>query len=60
MKTLLFLFPMLMAGAQLHAADAQPEQLARCATEKLITHFTGAPIHFADHEVIQTRVFTLK
>jgi hypothetical protein len=31
---------------------SDPEQLARCVTEKLITHFTGAQIQFADREVI--------
>jgi hypothetical protein len=35
---------------------ADPEQLARCVTEKLITHFTGAPIQFADREVIEAIV----
>jgi hypothetical protein len=35
---------------------ADPEQLARCVTEKLITHFTGAPIQFADRAVIEAIV----
>jgi hypothetical protein len=35
---------------------ANPEQLARCATEKLITHFTGASVQFADREVIEAIV----
>jgi len=32
---------------------AHPEQLARCVTEKLITHFTGAQMQFADREVVE-------
>jgi hypothetical protein len=32
---------------------AQPEQLAHCVTEKLITHFTGAQLQFADREVVE-------
>ena len=35
---------------------AQPEQLARCVTEKLITHFTGAQLQFADREVAEAIV----
>lgn len=35
---------------------AHPEQLARCVTEKLITHFTGAQIQFADREVVEAIV----
>jgi hypothetical protein len=35
---------------------AHPEQLARCVTEKLITHFTGAQMQFADHEVVESIV----
>jgi hypothetical protein len=35
---------------------AHPEQLARCVTEKLMTHFTGAPVQFADREVIDAIV----
>lgn len=35
---------------------AQPEQLARCVTEKLITHFTGAQMQFADREVVEAIV----
>ena len=35
---------------------AQPEQLAHCVTEKLITHFTGAQIQFADREVAEAIV----
>jgi len=35
---------------------ADPQQLARCVTEKLITHLTGAPIQFADREVIEAIV----
>jgi mono/diheme cytochrome c family protein len=32
---------------------ADPQQLARCVTEKLLVHFTGASIQFADREVIE-------
>lgn len=35
---------------------ADPQQLARCVTEKLVTHFTGAPTQFADREVIEAIV----
>lgn len=35
---------------------AHPEQLARCVTEKLITHFTGAQMQFADREVVESIV----
>jgi hypothetical protein len=35
---------------------AHPEQLARCVTEKLITHFTGAQMQFADREVVEAIV----
>ena len=35
---------------------AQPEQLAHCVTEKLITHFTGAQMQFADREVVEAIV----
>jgi hypothetical protein len=35
---------------------AQPEQLTRCVTEKLITHFTGAQLQFADREVVEAIV----
>jgi len=35
---------------------AHPEQLARCVTEKLITHFTGAQMQFADREVVEVIV----
>ena len=35
---------------------AQPEQLAHCVTEKLITHFTGAQMQFADREVAEAIV----
>ena len=35
---------------------AHPEQLARCITEKLITHFTGAQMQFADREVVEAIV----
>jgi mono/diheme cytochrome c family protein len=35
---------------------AHPEQLARCVTEKLITHFTGAQMQFADREVAEAIV----
>jgi hypothetical protein len=35
---------------------SDPEQLARCVAEKLITHFTGAQIQFADREVIEAIV----
>jgi mono/diheme cytochrome c family protein len=35
---------------------AQPGQLARCVTEKLITHFTGAQMQFADREVVEAIV----
>lgn len=35
---------------------ADPRQLARCVTEKLIVHLTGAPIQFADREVIEAIV----
>ncbi|MCF7786876.1 MAG: DUF1592 domain-containing protein [Prosthecobacter sp.] len=35
---------------------AQPGQLARCLTEKLITHFTGAQMQFADREVVEAIV----
>ncbi len=35
---------------------ADPQQLARCVTEKLIVHLTGAPIQFADREVIEAIV----
>lgn len=35
---------------------AQPEQLAHCVTEKLITHFTGAQLQFADREVVEAIV----
>jgi hypothetical protein len=34
----------------------RPEQLARCVTEKLITHFTGAQTQFADREIIEAIV----
>jgi hypothetical protein len=32
---------------------ADPVQIARCVTEKLVVHLTGAPIQFADREVIE-------
>ena len=35
---------------------AQPEQLARCMTEKLITYLTGARVQFADREVVEAIV----
>jgi hypothetical protein len=35
---------------------AQPEQLARCVTEKLITHFSGAQLQFADREIVEAIV----
>ena len=35
---------------------AKPEQLARCVTEKIITHFTGAQMQFADREVVEAIV----
>jgi len=35
---------------------ADPEQLAHCVTEKLISHLTGAPVQFADREVIEAIV----
>lgn len=35
---------------------AHPEQLARCVTEKIIAHLTGAQIQFADHEVVESIV----
>ncbi|WP_397384760.1 DUF1592 domain-containing protein [Prosthecobacter sp.] len=35
---------------------AQPVQLARCVTEKFITHFTGAQMQFADREVVEAIV----
>ena len=35
---------------------ADPAQLARCVTEKLIAHLTGAPAQFADREVIDAIV----
>jgi hypothetical protein len=35
---------------------ADPEQLAHCVAEKLISHLTGAPIQFADREVIESIV----
>ena len=35
---------------------AHPEQLAHCVTEKIITHFTGAQLQFADREVVEAIV----
>jgi len=35
-------------------ALSDPEQLARCVTEKLIAHFTGAQIQFADREEVES------
>lgn len=35
---------------------AEPKQLARCVTEKLVVHLTGAPIQFADREVVEAIV----
>ena len=35
---------------------ADPAQIARCFTEKLVVHLTGAPVQFADREVIETIV----
>jgi|688.fasta_scaffold53537_1 mono/diheme cytochrome c family protein len=35
---------------------ADPRQLARCVTEKLIVHLTGATIQFADREVTEAIV----
>ena len=35
---------------------AQPKQIAHCVTEKLITHFTGAQMQFADREVAEAIV----
>ena len=35
---------------------ANPEQLARCLTEKLIAHLTGANLQFADREVVASIV----
>lgn len=35
---------------------ADLQQIARCVTEKLVVHLTGAPIQFADREVIEAIV----
>jgi hypothetical protein len=35
---------------------ADPAQIARCVTEKLVVYLTGAPVQFADREVIETIV----
>jgi hypothetical protein len=35
---------------------AQPEKLASCMTEKLITYLTGARVQFADREVVEAIV----
>ena len=37
-------------------ALSDPRQLARCVTEKLVVHLTGAPIQFADREVVEAIV----
>jgi len=29
-----------------------PEQIARCVTEKLVTHATGQPVMFGDHQMV--------
>lgn len=36
---------------------ANPEQVARCLTEKLVTYATGHPVGFSDHEAI-TRILS--
>ena len=32
---------------------AQPDQLARCLTEKLVTYATGQPVGFGDHQAVE-------
>jgi len=31
---------------------ANPEQIARCVTEKLVTYATGQPVGFGDHAMV--------